>query len=115
MKQQSRKWCSPNSAVWPSKPTEIFFREWLSKQPSQAEWEVWVVMGVIGFVVGMVGFLLHQLIDVIADFRYEFASDLIATDGLAMAWLFTIGYSLSFLLPASVIVVYLRPSAARSR
>ena len=72
-------------------------------------------MGLIGFVVGMVGFLLHQLIDVIADFRYEFASDLIQTDGLAMAWLFTVGYSLCFLIPAAVIVVYLRPSAARSQ
>ena len=90
------------------------FREWLSQQPSRTEWDVWVVMGIIGFVVGMVGFLLHQLIDVIADFRYEFASDLIQTDGLAMAWFFTVGYSLCFLIPASAIVVYLRPSAARS-
>ena len=92
----------------------IIPREWLSRQPSRSEWDVWVVMGLIGFIVGMVGFLLHQLIDLIADFRYEFASDLIVTDGLAMAWFFTIGYSLCFLVPAAAIVVYLRPSAARS-
>ena len=55
----------------------LCFRAWLSQQPSRTEWDVWVVMGIIGFVVGMVGFLLHQLIDVIADYRYEFASDLI--------------------------------------
>ena len=36
------------------------------------------------------------------------------TDGLAVAWLFTVGYSLCFLVPAAAIVVYLRPSAARS-
>ena len=74
---------------------------------------MWVVMGLIGFVTGMVGFLLHQLIDVIADFRYDFASDLLQTDGLAVAWIFTLGYSFCVLVPAAAMVVYLRPSAAR--
>ena len=31
----------------------------------------WVMMGMIGFVVGLIGFLLHQLIEQIADFKWE--------------------------------------------
>ena len=31
------------------------------------------MMGMIGFTVGMAGFLLHQLIDLIADTKWEYA------------------------------------------
>ena len=32
------------------------------------------MMGLIGFTVGFIGFLLHQVIDVIADFKWDMAS-----------------------------------------
>ena len=35
------------------------------------------MMGLIGFTVGFIGFLLHQLIDVIADFKWQRASQYI--------------------------------------
>lgn len=33
------------------------------------DWDRWAVMGIIGFAVGIVGFLLHQTIDLIAEHR----------------------------------------------
>ena len=41
------------------------------------DWDRWIMMGLIGFTVGFIGFLLHQLIDVIADFKWERASQYI--------------------------------------
>ena len=41
------------------------------------DWDQWVMMGFIGVSVGLIGFLLHQLIDVIADFKWDQANDYI--------------------------------------
>ena len=41
------------------------------------DWDRWLMMGFIGFSVGIIGFLLHQTIDVIADFKWRHASELI--------------------------------------
>ena len=35
------------------------------------------MMGLIGVTVGLIGFLLHQLIDVIADFKWDKANEFI--------------------------------------
>ena len=34
----------------------------------------WLMMGIIGFSVGIVGFLLHQIIDIISEFKWELTS-----------------------------------------
>lgn len=57
-----------------------------------------LVMGLIGFLVGLVGFLLHQLIDLIAETKWSVARDLVQRD-LFLGWLWVVGYSLAFLLP----------------
>ena len=50
-------------------------------------------MGLIGFLVGLVGFILHQLIAIIASTKWGLARTLLKTDVfLAWAWIF--GYSL---------------------
>lgn len=37
----------------------------------------WVMMGLIGFSVGVIGFLLHQLIEKVADIKWEMTEDFI--------------------------------------
>ena len=50
-------------------------------------------MGLIGLLVGLLGFVLHQLIDLIATTKWEMAKTLVRTEVfLAWAWIF--GYSL---------------------
>lgn len=34
-------------------------------------------MGFIGFAIGFIGFLLHQLIDLISDFKWDLAQEMI--------------------------------------
>lgn len=40
-------------------------KNWIKRQPARLDWDRCVMMGLIGFTVGFVGFLLHQLIDLI--------------------------------------------------
>lgn len=45
----------------------LFFglsKNWIERPPAHLDW---VIMGLIGFTVGFVGFLLHQLIDLVME------------------------------------------------
>ena len=35
------------------------------------QFDIWLMMGLIGFATGLIGFLLHQLIEKIADVKWE--------------------------------------------
>lgn len=90
------------------------YKHWLKRQPRRLDWDRWVMMALIGFSVGLVGFLLHQLIDIIADFKWEKARDYIDDGSLLVAWAWVLGYSLIFVIIGASIVVFLRPSAGGS-
>ena len=51
---QSLEYMPPHSKV---------YRNWLQQQPARLDWDRWLMMGLIGFSVGLLGFLLHQIID----------------------------------------------------
>ena len=42
------------------------------------------MMGIIGFSVGIVGFLLHQIIDIISEFKWELTSHYIQVNILSL-------------------------------
>ncbi|KAF6020441.1 hypothetical protein EB796_021244 [Bugula neritina] len=90
------------------------YKNWIKRQPSRLDWDLWVMMGLIGFVVGFIGFLLHQTIEWLTDIRINKASEYLAVDNLLLAWGWCVGFSTLFLLFGTVFVVYLRPSAAGS-
>nr|XP_039274350.1 chloride transport protein 6-like [Styela clava] len=94
-------------------PWSDAYKEWLRQQPRRLDWDRWVMMGLIGFTVGFVGFLLHQFIDLISNTKWQTATILLE-QGLGVAWIFSLGYSLAFLLPGVALVVWYRPSAAGS-
>lgn len=95
-------------------PHSHVYRNWLRQQPARLDWDRWIMMGFIGFATGFIGFLLHQLIDLISDFKWDLAQEMIEDDRLAVAWVFVTGFSLALVLVGSIIVVFLRPSAAGS-
>ena len=96
-------------------PDSKAHRRWLRDQPAAAtEWDRWLLMGIIGVVVGLLGFLLHQTIDVIAATKWSYARTFIGGNGAFVAWLWLLGYGLVFVVPSTVIVVLMRPSAAGS-
>ena len=94
-------------------PDSKVYKTWVKSQPSRWDWDRWVVMGLIGACVGLLGFLMHQIIDVIAETKWDYANELIV-ESFFLGWLWIFGFSLLFLLPSTLIVVYLRPSAAGS-
>ena len=91
------------------------------------------MMGIIGFSVGIVGFLLHQIIDIISEFKWELTSYYIQvnqqpqqqqpntfTASLSLqkgdfpgAFTFTVGYSVIFVVASCTLVLY-QPAAAGS-
>ncbi|XP_074645246.1 chloride channel protein D-like isoform X2 [Tubulanus polymorphus] len=90
------------------------YKHWLKRQPRRLDWDRWIMMGFIGFAVGFIGFLLHQLIDIISDFKWEKASEFIHDREFVFAWLFVVGYSILFVLLSAALVVFFRPSAGGS-
>ena len=63
-------------------------------------------MGIIGFSVGILGFLLHQIIDIISEFKWELTSFYIQKQDFTGAFTLTVGYSLIFLVASSILVLY---------
>ncbi|XP_073241792.1 chloride channel protein C-like [Porites lutea] len=95
-------------------PHSAVYKNWLKQQPSRLDWDRWVMMGMIGFSVGFIGFLMHQLIDVISEVKWDKASEFIKDRDFGLAWVWVIGYSVLFVLASSIPVVYFRPSAGGS-
>lgn len=101
---QSLEYLPPHSKV---------YRNWLQQQPARLDWDRWLMMGIIGFSVGILGFLLHQIIDIISEFKWELTSFYIQKQDFPGAFTFTVGYSLIFLVASCILVLY-QPAAAGS-
>ena len=63
------------------------YTSWLADQPDQLAWERWMMMAIIGVVTGITGFLLHQIIEVIGDFKWDFAKRFLLEGDLLLSWL----------------------------
>ncbi|XP_013787955.2 chloride channel protein D-like, partial [Limulus polyphemus] len=95
-------------------PHSKVYRDWITKQPARLDWDRWVMMGLIGFAVGFVGFLLHQLIDLLAELKHEKARELIEARDFLRAWLWVTAVSVGLVVISSGTVVFIRPSAGGS-
>ena len=71
------------------------------------------MMGLIGFSVGILGFLLHQIIDLISEVKWEQTKAYIMEGDFSTALMWTFCYSLVFLIVSTLLVVY-QPAAAGS-
>ena len=65
------------------------------------------------FSVGILGFLLHQIIDLISEVKWEQTKEYIAAGDFSTALMWTFCYSLVFLIVSTLLVVY-QPAAAGS-
>ena len=101
---QSLEYLPPHSKV---------YRNWLQQQPARLDWDRWLMMGLIGFSVGILGFLLHQIIDLISEVKWEQTREFIANEDFATAWMWTFAYSSVFLVVSALLVTY-QPAAAGS-
>ena len=53
------------------------YQQWLQRQPARLDWDRWVVMALIGVTVGLLGFLLQQIIHLISHVKWQRAQQLI--------------------------------------
>ncbi|KAH3778781.1 H(+)/Cl(-) exchange transporter 6-like isoform X2 [Dreissena polymorpha] len=91
------------------------YKNWIKKQKvSLFHLDVWFMMGLIGFCVGLVGFVLHQLIEKIASVKWEITQKYIDDSNFVVACLFAMGYGILFITFSAGIVIYLRPCAGGS-
>jgi len=101
---QSLEYLPPHSKV---------YRNWLQQQPARLDWDRWLMMGLIGFSVGILGFLLHQIIDLISEVKWEATKEFIRSGDFSTAWTWNFCYSCVFLVVAALLVTY-QPAAAGS-
>ncbi|XP_078683930.1 chloride channel protein C-like isoform X1 [Branchiostoma floridae x Branchiostoma belcheri] len=92
----------------------VVYKNWLKRQANRLDWDRWVMMGLIGFTVGFTGFLLHQVIDVLANLKWDQARLYLEGDQLLLTWGWVLGLSVALVIVGSGLVVFLAPAAAGS-
>ncbi|OXB75114.1 UNVERIFIED_CONTAM: hypothetical protein H355_003192 [Colinus virginianus] len=47
------------------------YKKWLQEKTYGKEWDRWLLMGLIGTAVGMLGFLTHQIVDSLVKLKWD--------------------------------------------
>ena len=107
----------PSRSLRSADNSEVY-RKWLRKQSPSVQnpgnKSRWIMMFMIGLVVGLVGFLLKSSIFRISNLRYWVANMLLESDNLPGFWLWIIGYSVLVVFISAALVVFIQPAAAAS-
>ncbi|XP_063781300.1 chloride channel protein C-like [Pseudophryne corroboree] len=90
------------------------YKTWLQEKPHRSDWDRWLMMALIGVVVGTVGFLMHQIIDYLFEMKWELVETYIKHGDFFTTWLFILGIGLAMVLCASGLVVFFCPSGSPS-
>ncbi|NXT56143.1 CLCB protein, partial [Pluvianellus socialis] len=84
------------------------------------EWDRWLLMGLIGTAVGMLGFLIHQIIDSLIKLKWDLVENYLQvskrkSDGnIHMTWLCTLGFGLAMVALSSGSVLFFCPAGSPS-
>jgi hypothetical protein len=105
---ESMEYNPPNSAA---------YRSWLRQQPFGRAWDKWLVMALIGTLVGTTSFALNKTIDSLFAWRGllgRYFLDWDVVGGYMLAWFFYVLLSALAALGASLLVVKVAPAATAS-
>ncbi|NWU53657.1 CLCB protein, partial [Dromas ardeola] len=91
------------------------------------EWDRWLLMGLIGTAVGMLGFLIHQIIDTLIKLKWDLVENYLQVskrntlylstgqDGnIHMTWLCALGFGLAMVVLSSGSVLFICPAGSPS-
>ncbi|XP_065175744.1 chloride channel protein B-like isoform X2 [Sycon ciliatum] len=95
-------------------PHSTAYKIWSTENRSKDEWEVWLMMALIGTTTGLVAFLLIQLIDIISETKWHAVIPMVERNDLALGWVTVMWISLCCVSLSTALVVLFRPSAAGS-
>ncbi|XP_053569112.1 chloride channel protein C-like [Bombina bombina] len=90
------------------------YKNWLQSTPCRSDWDRWLMMGLIGVVVGTVGFFMHQSIDYVFELKWEFVEKYIQHGDFLTTWMIVLGIGLAMVLVAALLIVYFSPSGSPS-
>lgn len=93
----------------------LVYKAWIRQQKEhRLNIARWFMMGLIGFSVGFIGFLMHQFIEILADTKWRNAVEFLEHQNVVAAWLWALFFSTLCALLSSGSVVFLRSSAGGS-
>ncbi|RUS70485.1 hypothetical protein EGW08_021753 [Elysia chlorotica] len=91
------------------------YRHWIKRQMiSNIETDRWIMMGLIGFAVGLLGFILHQIIERISVLKWSTTKEYLDEGKVSVGWMFCSAYSMAFAVFAAAVIVLWKPSAGGS-
>lgn len=95
-------------------PLHMAYRQWLQRHIRSHATLKWVMMGLVGFVAGLVAYVVRTVVHLGAELRLHRAVHLVEEGHLFMAWLWLAGVSVVIVMGAAALIVFYRPVAGGS-
>ncbi|KAM7174673.1 chloride channel protein C-like [Macrochelys suwanniensis] len=86
------------------------YKNWLQEKTYRTDWDRWLLMGLIGIGVGMLGFLTHQIIDYLIKLKWELVKNYLQNGNFHMTWICILGSGLAMIVVSSGLVVFFCPA-----
>ncbi|PKU37487.1 chloride channel protein c-like [Limosa lapponica baueri] len=77
------------------------YKKWLQEKTYRKEWDRWLLMGLIGTAVGVLGFLIHQIIDSLIKLKWDLVENYLQDGNIHMTWLCALGLGLAMVVLSS--------------
>ncbi|XP_068090846.1 chloride channel protein C-like [Hyperolius riggenbachi] len=90
------------------------YKTWLQEVAHRTDWDRWLMMAYIGVVIGIIGFLMHQTIELLFERKWELVEEYIKHGDFFTTWLIVLGVSFGMIFCASALVVFFCPSGSAS-
>ncbi|XP_066434171.1 chloride channel protein C-like [Eleutherodactylus coqui] len=90
------------------------YKTWRKLKPHRSNWDRWVMMALIGLVVGTVGFFMHQILDMCFERKWELVEKYITHGDFLTTWLIVLGIGLAMVSCSSALVLFLCPAGSAS-
>ncbi|NXL89457.1 CLCB protein, partial [Alectura lathami] len=78
------------------------------------EWDRWLLMGLIGIAVGMLGFLTHQIIDSLIKLKWDLVENYLKDGNFHLTWVCVLGSGLAMILVSSSSMLFFCPAGSLS-
>ncbi|XP_069816153.1 chloride channel protein D-like isoform X2 [Dendropsophus ebraccatus] len=90
------------------------YKTWIKQNPRRSDWDRWVMFALVGIAVGVLGFLMHQLIESMFEKKWELVEEFISHGDFFRTWLVILGIGFAMMICASGLIVFLCPSESPS-
>ncbi|KAM9302561.1 LOW QUALITY PROTEIN: chloride channel protein C-like [Morus bassanus] len=90
------------------------YKKWLQEKTYRKEGDRWLLMGLIGTAVGMLGFLIHKIIDSLIKLKWDLVENYLQDGNIHMTWLRVLGSGMAMVVLSSGSVLFFCPAGSPS-